>query len=292
MIGGNNLVVLLCAIVFILFSRTVVSQELHQDHDSSRIIAEILVKAQKYCRKLERAALDYVCTEKIEEEIIQQVMESRTRVNPRTAQTTLEYTPSEQKLKNTYVYDYQMIRKDRRFEEHRTLIDENGKECRIPNARLKTTFVEFRNGVFGPVGLLSTDKQQDYNYRILEKIKESENEIVVISVHPKDLINADQPYGKIWIKTAGFGVLKIEWYQESLGNFPAIMEYAKKQNAKPSITAYTEFGYEKNGIRFPSRMSIEEAYIKKKDKKEIRSLTVVEYVDYKFFTVETKIDYN
>jgi hypothetical protein len=53
----------------------------------------------------------------------------------------------------------------------------------------------------------------------------------------------------------------------------------------------TEYGFEKNGIRFPSRDTSEEAYLKPDGTKFIRSRTSVVYRDYKFFTVETDIKY-
>jgi hypothetical protein len=280
------------AMVFLFFGNTGISQNTVRVQDSKQRIADILAKSREYCRKLERAAFNYVCTEKITEEMVQSFLDTRTTVDPRTGQTTQEYFPSERRLKNTYVYDYQMIRKKDSVKESRILMEENGKACCIHNAQLKTMFVKFANGVFGPVGLLSESEQKHYNYTFPEEKQADDGNLIVARVQPKDSQNPDKPFGKIWIKKDGFAVLKIEWSQESLGNFPAIIEFAKKLKATPRITAITEFAYEKNGIRFPSRLSVEEAYIKKRDKKEIRSLTVVEYVNYKFFTVETEIDYH
>jgi hypothetical protein len=48
----------------------------------------------------------------------------------------------------------------------------------------------------------------------------------------------------------------------------------------------------RRGFYFPSRYLIEEAYIDKKGKKIISSLTEVIYKDYKFFTVETDVKYD
>jgi hypothetical protein len=60
---------------------------------------------------------------------------------------------------------------------------------------------------------------------------------------------------------------------------------------EPQITSFSEYGFEKNGLRFPSRDQTEEAYLKKDGKKYIRAETAIIYKDYKFFTVETDIKY-
>ena len=48
---------------------------------------------------------------------------------------------------------------------------------------------------------------------------------------------------------------------------------------------------QKNGIRFPSRLVFEEAYINPRGEKFTRSETTVIYKNYKFFTVEVDIKY-
>ena len=65
----------------------------------------------------------------------------------------------------------------------------------------------------------------------------------------------------------------------------AIRETARRLKSTPQILQVTEFGFEKNGVRFPNRFSIEEAYVNKKGKKSLRSTLNVVYRDYKFFTV-------
>jgi hypothetical protein len=93
------------------------------------------------------------------------------------------------------------------------------------------------------------------------------------------------------VDESDFSVLKIEWNQESVGNFEITEEIARRYKSKPQMTLVSEYKVEKNGIRFPSRYFIEEAYIGKKGKKFIRSEATVIYRDYEFFTVETEIKY-
>jgi len=57
----------------------------------------------------------------------------------------------------------------------------------------------------------------------------------------------------------------------------------------PRLTLATEFAFEKNGIRFPSSCSIEEAYAFEAGVNLVRSRTKITHTDYKFFTVETGV---
>jgi hypothetical protein len=51
----------------------------------------------------------------------------------------------------------------------------------------------------------------------------------------------------------------------------------------------TEYAFERNGVRFPSRYTIEEAYLSATNPPLIHSMTEVTQADYKFFRVETGV---
>jgi len=57
----------------------------------------------------------------------------------------------------------------------------------------------------------------------------------------------------------------------------------------PRITLTSEFAVEKNGLRFPSRLVAEEAYLNDRGRTFVRSTTAVAYKDFKFFTVEVDV---
>jgi len=89
-----------------------------------------------------------------------------------------------------------------------------------------------------------------------------------------------------------FAILKIEWEQESMENFEEIERIAESIKATPLITFISEFGFEKNKIRFPNRYSVEEIYIPRPGRRRIlKSKITVVYDNYKFFTVDTKVKY-
>jgi hypothetical protein len=69
-----------------------------------------------------------------------------------------------------------------------------------------------------------------------------------------------------------------------------IEKFAKSHDAEPKITAFSEYGREKNGLRFPSRNYSGQAYIRSDKRKIVNARIYVVYKKYKFFTVETEVD--
>lgn len=230
----------------------------------------VLEKCAKYCEKLDDLSLYYVCKEKVKEVVYHPY---------------LGYT-------NVFVYDYQLIRKNKKITEKRILIEENGQKKQEKDAQLKTEMFFHKKIIFGPYGLLCRKKQKDYDYKIIKKAKFLGKKAVVIEASPKSAEAADDLYGKIWVAQDDFSILKIEWKRESIEN-PEVAEIlAERYEAKPHFTITAEYGIKEKGIRFPSQFTIDEAYIKPKSHLRInRSKTVVDYYDYEFFEVETDVKY-
>ena len=231
----------------------------------------ILKKCAEYCERLSNSVLDFICEEKITEEILK---------------GRLAFVE-----KNKYIYDYQLIRKENKIEEQRILIKENGRKKNELHAQLKTKRFHHKFIVFGPIGLLSQGQQEIHEYKILRDVTYKREKALIIEALPKFLGNS--LYGKIWIRKKDFAILKIEWNQESMGNFDIIEKLAEKLNAAPIVTFISEFGFEKNKIRFPNKYSVVERYIPLfgVDKSFIWSQTTVTYDNYKFFTVESAVKY-
>lgn len=78
-----------------------------EEKDNAFDLSLILEKAANYCQKLDQASLHFVCHEEVKEYIY-----------------FVEYAPNY--IDNTYVYDYQLIKKGMSHREMRALIEENG----------------------------------------------------------------------------------------------------------------------------------------------------------------------
>jgi hypothetical protein len=236
------------------------------EKDDSIELSQILEKAASYCERLEHASLHFVCNEEIKERL---------------------YHYGRFFRQNTYVYDYQLIRKDNIIKERRILLEENGKEKKEENAELKTQRFTHKYVIFGPIGLLCESQQQNHDYVVEKEDKLKGDQCLVIEAIPKSQEESDHLYGRVWIRKNDCSIMKIEWNQESMGNIERIKEDAKKLGVKPRITFISEYAYEKNGIRFPSKYFVREEYIKRRRYK--KSETTVFYKNYKFFTVETDV---
>jgi hypothetical protein len=250
------------------------TQDISEKSAEQDRLKEILNKTGEYCRLLEKAAIDFICLEEISEKI--DWSRDYPWIRPRFRE-------------NTYVYDYQFIKKDYGIEEARILLEENGMKRYEKNADLKTSAFQYQNILYGPIDLLSKARQDYFDYRIMTEDKVVDDTIVILEAIPR----SNEQFvasGKIWIKRDDFSVLKIIWHPKSIRNFEKVAEIAERYKSEPDVTIITEFSFEKNTIRFPGEYRIIEAYINKKGKRFLRSETTVDYRNYKFFTVEVKTD--
>jgi hypothetical protein len=263
---------------------------------SSQELAAILKSCAGYCEKLENSVLDFVCVETMHERVfrphLRKVPFGPTRGGFLDNPLAYDYQLTRnEKTENEFVYDYQLVRKGGRVDESRTLVRENGQEKQEKDAQLKTAGFRFKNIIFGPIVLLGGEWQSRHNYEIIGNTTLESRKAVVIKATPKPGEWLGYLYGTVWVDRDNFGVLKIEWTQESLENYGRVWESARKMNLKPDIVLTGEYGYEKNGLRFPSKFIVRERYIYSGGMKfPLYELDVV-YSAYKFFTVETEVKY-
>ena len=237
-------------------------------------LPQILEKTAQYCEKLAQVSLHFICHEKIKEYIF--FLES--------ANFSQHYV-----LDNTYVYDYQLIQKGISVREQRILIEDNGLRKHEKNAELKTRRFTYKFIIFGPIGLLGKDQQLHYDYEIQKEKKFKGDKCYVIDIIPKPNERSDYLFGKAWVRQSDYSIVKIEWEQRSMSGFERLEKEVKKMGVRPQITFISEYAFEKNGIRFPSRYHVKEEYVYPRRGKEIKSEITVVYKNYKFFIVETEI---
>ncbi len=262
----------------------------------------ILAKTAAYCGRLEASAFDFVCREEIRETIDPKLdaaakgstvdVIAPTIAGP-TGQAYLGPTlvvSTVRKLHRSFVYDYQCIRAGRAIREIRTEIEENGKKKNVPNAELQTSAVVWGTALLGPVGLFGERFQVDYDYAVAGEEVVNGLKAVVVDAKPKPGAPPSRNlYGKAWLDPATGDVLKIEWSENRVGHFDVFAERGGLYKRTPRLNIVSEFSQEKNGLRFPTHLEVEEAYLKQSGKPFIRSKTDVVYKDFKFFTVEVEV---
>jgi hypothetical protein len=262
----------------------------------------LLVKAAEYCRKLESSAFDFVCREEIRESIDPTLDASQKRplVSPGSTGYLGPGAPNYlgptlvfgavKKIKRSFVYDYQCVRAGRTIREVRTQLKENGKRKVVPNAELQTSIVVWGTALLAPVGLFGERFQPGYDFTVVGEETIGKTRVLVVDASPKPGAPPTRNlYGKAWIDPGTGDILKIEWSENRVGQFDIFEKRGEIFKRTPRLVIRSEFSAEKNGIRFPSRLYVEEAYLKKSGKAFIRSKTDVVYKDFKFFTVEFEV---
>lgn len=260
-------------------------------------LSALLAKAAAYCQRLESSAFDFVCREEISETINPSldVDKKAPLVDPgwkSPKPTTGAPFPisNVKETKQRFVYDYQCVRAGRTIREIRTQLEENGKKRIVPNAVLKTSVVVFGTALLGPAGLFGERFQPDYDFTIAGEDKIGKRKVIVIDARPKPGAPPTRNlYGRAWIDPANGDILKIEWSESRVGRFDIFERRGQLYNRKPRLVISSEFSAEKNGIRFPSRLFVEEAYLNDAGRAAVRSKTEVVYKDFKFFTVEVEV---
>ncbi len=265
-----------------------------QAAEASADLRLLLEKAAAYCRRLESSVLDFVCREAVEEEVDASKDSLKVRA-PVPTWVLPKNMPSMSVQSNaryrvSCVYDYQCVRAEGRIKERRILLLQNGKKKNEPDAPLLISSLAYRNAMLGPVNLFSERNQARYGFKPAGRAKYEKRPVVVVEATPRaDEVDPLCLTGKAWIDPQTGDILRIEWTQKPSANPEIFEDRAKRAKGRLRLTVRTEFSEEKNGLRFPSRIWIQEAYVRERGRAFVRSETDVVYKDFKFFTVETEV---
>ncbi len=254
-------------------------------------LEQILEKVSVYCERVKRIALYYVCKEKISDK---ENHFSRIAASSGMVREARAYSIRSTETQN-FVYDYQLVKKDEEIIERRILLEENGKKRREENAELEKIKYFSQYLVFGPVGFLSSSWQEHFHYEILGEELLGDEQTLILRATPTEEREENYNIGRIWIGD-DFQILRVEWEPASIQNYEDETFDSRLGEFKKSVVWTVDYGMEKNGVRFPSRQVIREVFIAKPPRgneyRTVRHETIFEYVDYKFFVVETDIKYD
>ena len=266
-------------------------------------VALLLRDSREYARHLESAALDFVCTEHVQETVEPfpkggrapaSLVPQNLEVNPVSSRpggmTLIHSLEVRTRAENSYVFDYQFTRESGGLKERRVLLLKNGKKVKPGGSPPETMAFKYKDILLAPVELLDEKYAPSLTYRISEDVArpDSGGSAVVLEAVPRPDAFPRRLGGRVWVRREDSCVLRIEWDPSTFENYDVIMARAKLLEAGPRVTSYTEYGFEKNGLRFPSVDHTEEAYVLKDGKTFVRARTRIEYRDYKFFVVETR----
>jgi hypothetical protein len=268
-----------------------------KDEARAAEVMSLLEKTAVYCRNLEHAALNFVCNEDVVEKMFATRRAMDQYATDQAFSGNMEWSKNGSMewgkngvISREWIYDFQLIRQSGTTQEKRTLIAENGEKRKDENAELKTTRFRHRNVFLGPIGLLGERAQAKHTYQFVKEGMVDGEPALVIEATPREKTGTDL-FGKAWVRARDGAVVRIEWEPASMENYAAIEQFSDRIGKTPQITFVSEYGFEKNGLRFPNVYDVTEAYKGLATTwGNVFSKTTVTYKDYKFFQVETAVD--
>jgi len=282
-----------CVILLLVFMTTGLAAQVPTkvSAEDLALLKQVMQKTGDYCERLKAVALDFICHENILENTYFYNKKSSYRRSDVAGEMIYSTQLKLRRVQDkTYVYDYQMIRKDEERYEKRDLLEENGKKKARKDAKLELQRYFAQYLVYGPVGFLSHYWQQHFDYTVVGRDALDGRATLVITATPTEEREENYSFGKIWVDASDFSVLKIEWDPRSIPGYSDELD-SSIGNLKREITWSVTYGIEKNGIRFPSFQKLEEILINHTGNRSIKYQVDILYDQYQFFIVETEIKY-
>ncbi|MEN8154881.1 MAG: hypothetical protein ABFR75_12750 [Acidobacteriota bacterium] len=277
--------------VFLFFFSILIfssGQNIQKKSDQEKL-SKILIKAAEYFERLQSQSVHFFCREKIVETIYPIPKKFRAFIKSNIGvQGDFTKFRGEEPIVNSYLYDFQVIRKGKREKEKRILLEENGKKRYKEKVPLKTKIFIYRAVVYGPE-IFGKKSQRFYNFSITGSKRWKGMDVLMIKAAPKNSARKDLAWGEFMIEKKDSSFIKINIDQKSVGNFYSLWKKARVMNARARLSILLEYNVKNNGIRFPSRFILKEIYITTEGEKIMLSKIEVNYSDYNFFNVDVKV---
>ena len=286
-------ILLLLVIPMILIITTQEASPKYYQTDQANL-SQIMKKVAEYCERVKNIAMFYICKENIKDRRNFYRVLNTLRIK-HYGSPAIILDVKTLKLKKTrkqsYLYDYQLINKEQKLQEQRTLLKKNNKRKRLESTELEARF-NAKYLVYGPVGFLSRYWQNYFYYEIIGQEDIDKIPAAIIKATPKPNNKENRNYAKIWINEKDSSILQIEWESGSIYDFDGKNIASMSGDFKTVTMWRVTYGIEKNGVRFPSRQHIQEFLVSESGKRYLRNEIVTVFNDYKFFIVETEVKYN
>jgi hypothetical protein len=203
----------------------------------------LLQRAAAYSESLRHAAFRFICRETVSEDVLGREAGSQ----------------SYQRLRNTWLYEYQVVVREGKVTENRVLLRKNKTKKRVENAALETRFRSLYSA-FLPATLFAADKQPAFFYNLEKHEKMNGRQVARLAVEPRPGFE-ELGAGTAWVDEETGAVLKIELAQRAIQGIEAAEKRAQKSGARLLVSDVHYYEVERDGIWLPSRTSISEHYV-------------------------------
>ena len=188
-----------------------------QSPDADKLAA-ILQKARDYCLRLDKAALDFVCQEQVEQEVNSSTKPSLTSASPlppsaggRAIGRTFQPAPIDIFKKTKLIYDYQFVRKGTEVKERRDLLEKNGDKVNKADVAPETKHFKLRDILFGASSLLGAGAKLSLEYKLVSEEKIRGDYVAIISCVPLPALTGRVLSGRATVRVKDGAVLRIDW---------------------------------------------------------------------------------
>jgi TonB family protein len=203
--------------------------------------------------------------------------------------TAVQIMDPKQTLRNSFICDYQMIRKAGAVVERRVILKENGRKNTDRNKVLDKERFSALSSLFAPLRVLAEDRQPRFDYRIVDEEKLNGKLGFVIEALPKSGDEDGIWSARVWVDKRSCQILKSEIKGVPIEGYEDVLNDCATLNIRPDFVSTHEYRMEKNGVLFPSRSKIHVAYPGIDPRSAIPKDAInLSYDKYKFFTVETE----
>jgi hypothetical protein len=278
------------------------SSEKTSDGTGDRL-TEILNGTAAYCEKLKKEVFHFLCREQIietcekaydfpferrglkdffernksseaEEYAASKSKMDRLYENMRKRKIQARYKLQKHQQKNIFVNEYRILKDGNSLKEQRTVTQLNGKKVTMRNPGLQTIVYSYKNTLY-PIYLFAREHQGKYRYRIIKQTETMNRKAWLMEVKTKKGNEIKLKKGekstaspgtlaKAWVDADDFSLLKLEVFPEAFRGFDYLLKSLPgKFDIKINDVHF--FGFQKNGIRFPSKTEIHLSYKEEPD---------------------------
>jgi TonB family protein len=265
----------------------------------------ILDRCAEYCQILEASALDYICVEKINDVFYRIVtkeeldksgvvlsMVDGTGIVSTLASPFTGFRDKKQNYKNSYVSDYLLIKRGEKVEDKRILLKMNSHkvlpETPLSEGKRFSVFMPF----LAPVLFLGKERQPLFAYKLLKDDRINGKDSYMVEAKPKSGDAGGIEHARIWVEKKTYRIIKIENSGIPIEGYESLLKEVTVFNIKPVFITTYSFEAEKKGLAFPSSLTIRADYPSPFGPDSVieKLHTVIQYSDYKFFSIETRTD--
>jgi hypothetical protein len=262
----------------------------HMETKGEVCLQEILRSTGEYCERVKKIALHYICQEHVID--TENFFQGASRAMG--MQREQKAFHIRRIKRQTYRYDYQLIRKGDDLLEQRILLEKNGKRKHQENADLSHLKYYSQYLIFGPVGFLSRHWQNHFMYSLIREDMIDGEPVFIIQADPNEVRLDNYNTGRIWVNK-DFQIVRLEWEPASIQNYEDEILISRLGPFQKKVVWTVDYTVEKNGVRFPGRQFIQEIFFRNSEnglqQKAIKRETRFEYSAYKFFVVETDVKF-